>query len=310
LTQAEAELTAAVEAARMATSAARRVQDDHTRTGSQWREAATAADRVRAEHDQEARDRQELVRRIDEAERLLTETHGTDVASAVAELTEEDGVEELARQSDLVARRLALLGRVNLLATGELEEVQARHDFMDRELKDVQAARRDLQEVIREVDRRIGELFADAFRDVAAQFAALFGAMFPGGEGRLSLSDPEDLLGSGIEVEARPGRGRVKRLSLLSGGERSLAALAFLFAIFQARPSPFYLMDEVEAALDDVNLLRFLEVLRTLAGDSQLLIVTHQKRTMEAADVLYGVSMGKDGASTVISQRLAEVGAR
>jgi chromosome segregation protein len=309
LSMAEAELVAAVDAARIATTAARRVQDDHTRTGVEWREAAALADRVRAEHDQEDRDRRELTRRIEEAERLLVDTHGAEVASAMAELSGDDTVEDLARQSDLISRRLALLGRVNLLATGELEEVQSRHDFLDRELKDVQAARRDLQEVIREVDRRIAEQFATAFRDVAAQFAALFETMFPGGEGRLTLSDPEDLLDSGIEIEARPGRGRVKRLSLLSGGERSLAALAFLFAIFQARPSPFYLMDEVEAALDDVNLLRFLEVLRTLARDSQLLIVTHQKRTMEAADVLYGVSMRKDGASTVISQRMAEVGA-
>jgi chromosome segregation protein len=142
---------------------------------------------------------------------------------------------------------------------------------------------------------------------VARHFAGLFETMFPGGEGRLALTDPMNPLGGGIEVEARPGRGRVKRLSLLSGGERSLAALAFLFAIFKARPSPFYLMDEVEAALDDVNLHRFLEVVRELAADSQILIVTHQKRTMEVADALYGVSMGQDGGSTIISQRLAEV---
>jgi chromosome segregation protein len=187
--------------------------------------------------------------------------------------------------------------------------VQQRHDFLVREVEDVRAARRDLQEVIGEVDRRVAEMFRTAFDDVATQFSNLFALMFPGGEGRLSLTEPDDLLASGIEVEARPGRGKVRRLSLLSGGERSLAALAFLFAIFKARPSPFYLMDEVEAALDDVNLLRFLELVKTFAEASQILIVTHQKRTMEMADVLYGVSRSRDGASTVISQRLLEVAA-
>jgi chromosome segregation protein len=161
--------------------------------------------------------------------------------------------------------------------------------------------------VIDEVDRQMAELFDAAFRDVAREFSALFAHLFPGGEGRVTLVDPTDPLGSGIEVEARPGRTKVKRLSLLSGGERSLAALAFLFAIFRARPSPFYLMDEVEAALDDVNLHRFLEIVRQFAEDSQILVVTHQKRTMETADILYGVSMGQGGASSVISQRLAEV---
>src|SRR5207249_953258 len=178
-----------------------------------------------------------------------------------------------------------------------------------RELDDVRAARRDLERLIQDIDRQMAELFGAAFRDVAAEFSELFGRLFPGGEGRLTLVDPTDVLGSGIEVEARPGRKRVKRLSLLSGGERSLAALAFLFAIFKARPSPFYLMDEVEAALDDVNLHRFLDVVREFAAASQILIVTHQKRTMEMADVLYGVSMGRDGASRVIAQRLVEVAA-
>ena len=185
--------------------------------------------------------------------------------------------------------------------------MQERHDFLVRELEDVKAARRDLERLIEDIDRQVAALFESAFRDVAAEFATLFAQLFPGGEGRLTLQDPGDLLGSGIDVEARPGRKRVKRLSLLSGGERALAALAFLFAIFRARPSPFYLMDEVEAALDDVNLHRFLGIVRDLAATSQVLVVTHQKRTMEMADVLYGVSMGQGGASAVISQRLAEV---
>ena len=160
-----------------------------------------------------------------------------------------------------------------------------------------------------ELDEEVLFVFVPAFEDVNREFTALFGSLFPGGEGRLVLVDPSAPLSSGVEVEARPGRKRVKRLSLLSGGERSLAALAFLFAIFRARPSPFYLMDEVEAALDDVNLHRFLEVVRGFAASSQILVVTHQKRTMEMADVLYGVSMGQGGASRVISQRLVGVAA-
>src|SRR6266540_2971689 len=310
LRNADGNLDGAVAAHRAATEAARAIQDRHALANRNWREAAAASERIRQDHQEEDRARHDLERRIAEAERLLREGHAVDPVEAVAELSGEDTVEELARRADTVARRLGLLGKVNLLATGELESVQQRHDFLARELDDVRAARRDLQEVIREVDRRVAEMFATAFDDVAREFSGLFALMFPGGEGRLTLTDPDDLLASGIEVEARPGRGKVKRLSLLSGGERSLAALAFLFAIFKARPSPFYLMDEVEAALDDVNLHRFLELVRSFAADSQILIVTHQKRTMEIADVLYGVSRSRDGASTIISQRLAEVGAR
>jgi chromosome segregation protein len=310
LRDAEEGLVAAGEALRVATEGAREATDHHARANASWRQEVAALDALRQEHEGEDRARHDLERRIREGQRLLREGHGADPEAAVAGLTAQDTVEELQRRGELVARRLGLVGRVNLLATGELEAVQERHDFLSREMDDVRAARRDLQQVIVDVDARVADLFDRAFRDVAQEFAALFQTMFPGGEGRLTLTDPGDLLGSGVEVEARPGRGRVKRLSLLSGGERSLAALAFLFAIFRARPSPFYLMDEVEAALDDVNLLRFLEVVRAFASDSQVLIVTHQKRTMETADVLYGVSMGRDGASTVISQRLLEVAAR
>ena len=295
---------------RAATERARRVQSDHGEAVAAWREQTGAADRLRAEHEEEDRARHDLERRVADAERLIREGHDAEPSSAVAELVPEDTLEDLARQAETVARRLGLLGRVNLLATGELESVQQRHDFLVRELEDVNAARRDLLRLIEDIDLRVAQQFDAAFSDVAREFAALFVMMFPGGEGRLSLSDPNDLLNSGIEVEARPGRGRVKRLSLLSGGERSLAALAFLFAIFKARPSPFYLMDEVEAALDDVNLHRFLEVVRDLVRESQILVVTHQKRTMEIADTLYGVSLRRDGSSTVISQRLAEVSVR
>jgi chromosome segregation protein len=272
-----------------------------------WREASAELERIREEHELEDRAREDLDRRINDMERTLTEGHGVDPEAAVASLGPDETIEDLRRRSDLVARRLGLLGRVNLLASGELESLQERHDFLARELEDVRSARRDLERVIEDVDRQMAHLFDAAFRDVAREFSALFAHLFPGGEGRLTLVDPTDPLTSGIEVEARPGRKKVKRLSLLSGGERSLAALAFLFAIFRARPSPFYLMDEVEAALDDVNLHRFLEIVRQFARDSQILVVTHQKRTMETADVLYGVSMGRDGASAVISQRLGEL---
>jgi len=307
LGRAEEALTAAHSEVRAATDAARQIQAQDAEANRAWRELAANLERLRRDHEDDDRARHDLERRIGESERLLRDGHGTDPHEAVAALADTDTVEELQRRADLVGRRLGLLGRVNLLAAGELETVQERYDFLVRELEDVKAARRDLLEIIEQVDVRMAELFGTAFRDVAREFSALFATMFPGGEGRLVPIDPDDPLASGIEVEARPGRGRVKRLSLLSGGERSLAALAFLFAIFRARPSPFYLMDEVEAALDDINLHRFLEVVREFALTSQILVVTHQKRTMETADVLYGVSMGRDGLSTVISQRLEEV---
>ncbi|HEX7464935.1 MAG TPA: AAA family ATPase, partial [Actinomycetota bacterium] len=198
----------------------------------------------------------------------------------------------------------ALLGRVNLLAGGEFETLQERHDFLARELDDVRKARRDLLEVIGRIDAEITATLERAYSDVAVEFERLFKELFPGGEGRLVATEPADLLNTGIEIEARPGRKRVKRISLLSGGERALTAMAFLFAIFKARPSPFYLMDEVEPALDDVNLHRFLRLVRDLAADAQVLIVTHQKRTMEVAQMMYGVSMSKDGTSKVVAQRL------
>ena len=263
-------------------------------------------DRIRQSHEQEDRARLDLERRIADAERLLRDGHGADPEGAVAALSAEDTVDALQRRADLVARRLEMVGRVNLLAVDELGTLRERYGFMTRELDDVRAARRDLMEVIQEVDRQMTELFDAAFRDVSREFTEMFGTLFPGGEGRLLLEDPADLLHTGIEIEARPGRKRVKRLSLLSGGERSMAAIAFLFAIFKARPSPFYLMDEVEAALDDVNLHRFLGAVEFLAERSQVLVVTHQKRTMEMADVLYGVTMAKDGTTRVVTQRLSD----
>jgi chromosome segregation protein len=306
LDAAETEATATAETHRLAVEAARETRERDADVNRAWREQAAAVDRIRESHEDEERVRLDLERRVVEAERLLREGHGKDPEAAVGELADDATVESLQRRADLVARRLEMVGRVNLLAVDELGSLRERYEFMTRELDDVRAARRDLMEVIRDVDRQMIELFDAAFQDVAREFAELFGTLFPGGEGRLVLDDPADLLNTGIEIEARPGRKRVKRLSLLSGGERSMAAIAFLFAIFKARPSPFYLMDEVEPALDDVNLVRFLEALGHLSRTSQVIIVTHQKRTMELADVLYGMSMSKDGTTKVVAQRLGE----
>jgi chromosome segregation protein len=202
-------------------------------------------------------------------------------------------------------RELALLGKVNPLALEEFAALEERYKFLSDQLEDVKKTRRDLLTVVKEVDDRILEVFAAAYQDTAREFEVVFETLFPGGEGRLRLTDPDDLLTTGIEVEARPPGKKVKRLSLLSGGERSLTAIALLCAIFRARPSPFYLLDEVEAALDDVNLGRLLNLLAQLKDSSQLLIITHQKRTMEIADALYGISM-RGGVSQVISQRLRQ----
>jgi len=203
-------------------------------------------------------------------------------------------------------RDLALLGKVNPLALEEFAALEERYKFLGEQLEDLKSTRRDLLTVVKDVDDRILEVFRSAFEDTAREFEIVFRTLFPGGEGRLFLTDPEDLLGSGVEVEARPPGKKVKRLSLLSGGERSLTAVALLVAIFRARPSPFYVLDEVEAALDDVNLGRLLNLVEQLRDSSQLIVITHQKRTMEIADALYGASMRGDGITQVISQRLRE----
>ena len=303
---ADAAFAAAAEARDAAATAEREAAEREAAVNKSWRDASTALDELRQRYEEDDRARGDIERRIAEAERLLREGFQADPAELVAALTDEDSVETIEKRQELVQRRLALLGRVNLLATGELESMQERYDFMQRELDDVRKARRDLLEVIAEIDRQITETFTSAYRDVALEFERLIGELFPGGEGRLVLTDPANPLESGIEIEASPGRKRVKRISLLSGGERSLTALAFLFAIFTARPSPFYLMDEVEPALDDVNLHRFLRLIEGFAAASQVLIVTHQKRTMEIAGMLYGISLNTDGTTKVVAQRLEE----
>lgn len=214
-----------------------------------------------------------------------------------------DDQEKRLRQAE---RALSRLGAVNPLALEEFAALEERHTFLVEQLADLKKSRQDLLQIVKDIDERVEQVFAEAFRDTAEKFLEVFPRLFPGGEGKLVLTDPSDLLATGIEVEARPAGKKVKRLSLLSGGERSLTAVAFLVSIFKARPSPFYVMDEVEAALDDVNLGRLIEIFRELQRDSQLIVITHQKRTMEVADALYGVTMRGDGVTTVISQRLRD----
>jgi chromosome segregation protein len=196
------------------------------------------------------------------------------------------------------------LGKVNPLALEEFAALEERHQFLSEQLEDLKKTRADLLQVVKEVDERVEQVFTEAYRDTAREFEGVFSRLFPGGEGRLVLTDPDNMLTTGVDVEARPPGKKVKRLSLLSGGERSLTAVAMLVSIFKARPSPFYVMDEVEAALDDTNLQRLIRIMQELQESSQLIVITHQKRTMEVADALYGVSMQGDGVSKVISQRL------
>jgi chromosome segregation protein len=235
------------------------------------------------------------------------------VVAADAEATDEEPPapvpydrEEQLKRLRAAERALAQLGRINPLALEEFSALEERHKFLTEQLEDLKRTRRDLLDIVREVDERVEAVFTAAYADVTKAFEATFTRLFPGGEGRLVLTNPDDMLTTGIEVEARPPGKKVKRLSLLSGGERSLVAVAFLVALFKARPSPFYILDEVEAALDDTNLGRLLEIYEELRENSQLIVITHQKRTMEVGDALYGVSMRGDGISAVISQRLRE----
>ena len=228
-----------------------------------------------------------------------------------------DGTEEGAQEMPFVRgqqearlkkaeRTLDQLGRVNPLALEEFEALESRHTFLTEQLADLKKTRSDLEAIMAELDETMHTIFAEAFADTQKAFDEVFPILFPGGTGSLKLTDPEDLLATGIDVAVKPAGKKIERLSLLSGGERSLAAVALLIAIFKARPSPFYILDEVEAALDDSNLGRLLAVIQTLRDDSQLIIITHQKRTMEIADALYGVSMRKDGVSAVVGQRVKD----
>ena len=251
-------------------------------------------------------DEAEVRMRLEGAVEALRRDH--DLEPALAEAAQlpalPEGNSPAARVRDL-DRELRLMGPINPLALEEFNELQERHRFLEEQLEDVRNTRRDLMRVIKAVDLEIQTVFSAAFADVSTHFAQLFSTLFPGGTGKLVLTSPDDLLNTGIEVEAKPSGKNVKKLSLLSGGERSLTALAFLFAVFRSRPSPFYVMDEVEAALDDVNLHRFLGLLAEFRREAQLLIVSHQKRTMEAGDSLLGVSMQSGGSSKIIVERVS-----
>jgi chromosome segregation protein len=262
--------------------------------------------------------------RIEQLEQRALDEHGIDVPSLIADYGPDQPVPsspeppgeatpprpyrraEQEKRLKAAERSLALLGKVNPLALEEFSALEERHKFLTEQLEDLKNTRRDLLTVIKEVDERVEQVFAAAYEDTAREFSEVFARLFPGGEGHLALTDPHDMLTTGIEVEARPPGKKIKRLSLLSGGERSLVAVALLIAIFKARPSPFYVLDEVEAALDDINLGRLLTILEELRESSQLIVITHQKRTMEIADALYGTSMRNDGVTTIIGQRLRD----
>ncbi|MGH2808762.1 MAG: chromosome segregation SMC family protein [Actinomycetota bacterium] len=309
---------AAARAEEWATQAAARAESARA-------EARRSEERLTAMHARErelAENLEELSRKRNEAEvrraqtRARTEALGERAmeewglsVDALLALEALNADEEVAAQEEVekLDRDMRRLGAVNPNAAEEYSELAEREKFLENQIEDLNSSKRDLMKIVREVDDTIVAVFAQAYEDVAREFEDVFGRLFPGGSGRLKLTDPDDLLHSGIEVEARPPGKNVKKLSLLSGGERSLVALAFLFAIFRSRPSPFYLLDEVEAALDDVNLQRFLGLIAELEERAQVLVVTHQKRTMEAADVLYGVSMAKDGVSRVVAKRMEDI---
>ena len=290
----------------------RRRQSDEVRGLTAALETARRS-RSEAEHTLDETRQKSHRAEIDEAEaKLRLETaietlrRDLDIEPDVAERAEQPELPEGATAAGRVReldRELRLLGPINPLALEEFNELQQRHSFLEEQLEDVRSTRRDLSRVIRAVDQEIQNVFAGAFADVSMNFTSLFGTLFPGGVGSLKLTAPDDLLDTGIEIEAKPSGKNVKKLSLLSGGERSLTALAFLFAVFRSRPSPFYVMDEVEAALDDVNLHRFLGLIAEFRKDAQLLIVSHQKRTMEAGDSLLGVSMQPGGSSKVVTEK-------
>ncbi|MFM6973997.1 MAG: AAA family ATPase [Agromyces sp.] len=234
-------------------------------------------------------------------EDVLIAEYGPDVALADGEPFERAVQERRLREFEA---KYEQLGRVNPLALEEFAALEQRHTFLTDQLADLTKTRADLMLIIEELDVKMQGIFLEAFEDTKAAFAEVFPVLFPGGSGSIALTDPNDLLSTGIDVSVKPAGKKIDRLSLLSGGERSLAAVALLVAIFKARPSPFYIMDEVEAALDDANLGRLLSIFEELRASSQLIVITHQKRTMEIADALYGVSMRQDGVSAVVGQRV------
>jgi chromosome segregation protein len=301
----EVEHATLVEQRRRQSDAVRALATDLERLRSERADAERRLDEVRERSRRADIDEAEAKLRLETAVDMLRRDLEVEpaVAEAAALPVVPEGTTPAGRVREL-ERELRLLGPINPLALEEFTELQQRHTFLEEQLEDVRSTRRELGRVIRAVDQEIQSVFAGAFADVSANFAQLFSTLFPGGTGSLQLTAPDDLLNTGIEVEAKPSGKNIKKLSLLSGGERSLTALAFLFAVFRSRPSPFYVMDEVEAALDDVNLHRFLGLVAEFRNEAQLLIVSHQKRTMEAGDCLLGVSMQPGGSSKVVSERV------
>jgi len=298
----------------------RELHEERARQSTEMREISRRLDEARKErqaNEKSLEERRELNRRveieqgevrvrlegaIDTLRRDLEVEPQVAIDTVAPELP--DGTTPILKVREL-ERELRIMGPINPLALEEFEALSQRNTFLEEQLEDVKNSRRELVKVIKQVDLEIQQMFASAYADVRDNFAKLFATLFPGGNGRLVLTMPDDLLNTGIEVEAKPGGKNVKKLSLLSGGERALTALAFLFAVFRSRPSPFYVMDEVEAALDDVNLHRFLGLIHEFRQEAQLLIVSHQKRTMEAGDSLLGVTMQPGGSSRVVVERVA-----
>lgn len=248
----------------------------------------------------------QLKMRVDMLVQRLLDEYKMPLETAVADYLPDKQVSEMREECEGLERRRESLGQVNLMAVEEHRSLQERYDFLVEQVEDLRESKASLLKVVRAIDREIMRIFKDTFDEVNRHFQELFEKLFPQGRAELTLSDPTDLLNTGVDIEAQPRGKRLKKLSLLSGGETALISLAFLFALFKTRPSPFYFLDEVEAALDDVNLHRFLDMLKEFRGDSQLIVITHQKRTMEIADILYGVSMQATGVSRVVSQRLDE----
>jgi chromosome segregation protein len=313
---------AATDAAARAAAWARDADARADQARERQRAGETQLESLRARERELGRSLEEVARRRNAAEVRRAETRAR--VGAVAERALEewglapddlralgrldpDAEEEARTRVTELDRQMKRLGTVNPRAAEEYAELAERESFLESQMSDLRSSKRDLMSIVTEVDETIVEVFGQAFADVAREFEGVIQRLFPGGSGELRLTNPDDVLTSGIEIEARPPGKNVRKLSLLSGGERSLVALAFLFSIFRSRPSPFYLLDEVEAALDDVNLQRFLGLVNELEERAQILIVTHQKRTMEAADILYGVSMAKDGVSHVVAQRMEDV---
>lgn len=321
-TRAEQIARAASSAAQRATVWAGEAEQRAARTRAEAQESDQRLGAMRARERELTQSLEEVTRKQNEAAVRRAETRARteaiaerameDWAMSVAELTQlprfsQEDENEARAEVEKLDREMRRLGAVNPHAAEEFRELSEREEFLVAQIEDLQSGKRDLMKVVHDVDETIVRVFGEAFDDVAREYEGVIQRLFPGGSGGIKLTDPGNLLGSGIEIEARPPGKNVRKLSLLSGGERSLVALAFLFSIFRSRPSPFYLLDEVEAALDDVNLHRFLGLVDELEERAQILIVTHQKRTMEAADVLYGVSMAKDGVSRVVAKRMEDI---